>query len=171
MIKRILLYLRRRFLSAEEYARLIGVNIGENNWIDTKNWGAEPYLITIGNHCQITRGVCFHTHGGVQVLRKQYPDFDVFGKIIVGDYVYIGTGAQILPGVTIGDGALIAAGAIVTKSVPANSVVGGNPAKVIGDTDHFLEKMLPYNVKSKFLSAKEKKKLLLSLDDKYFIHK
>lgn len=171
MIKIILLCLAFKLLPGYIYARLIGVNIGKNSWIQTKNFSSEPYLITIGDHCQITHGVCFHTHGGVQVLRNRHPDFDCFGKIRIGNYVYIGNGAQILPGVTIGDRALIAAGAVVTKSVPANAIVGGNPAKIIGDTDSFLKKMMPYNLKSKLLSAKEKKKLLLSLEDKYFIHK
>lgn len=171
MIKRLLFGLGRRLMPGHKYASLVGVNLGKGNWINTKNFGSEPYLITIGNHCQITHGVYFHTHGGAQVLRRKYTDLDFFGKIVIGDYVYIGTGAQILPGVTIGDGSIVAAGSIVTKSVPENVIVGGNPARIIGDVNSFLEKILPYNVKSKSLSSKEKKKLLLSLEDKYFVHK
>ena len=51
--------------------------------------------------------------------------------IIVGDNVWIGTRAIILPGVTIGDGAVIGAGAVVTKDVPARSVAAGNPARIL----------------------------------------
>src|SRR4051794_15875964 len=51
--------------------------------------------------------------------------------VIIGDDVWIGTRAIILPGVEIGDHAIVGAGAVVTKSVPAYSVVGGNPARVI----------------------------------------
>ena len=53
----------------------------------------------------------------------------------IGDHVWIGADARILKGVTIGDGAVVAAGAVVTKDVPAGAVVGGMPAKVIGRAD------------------------------------
>lgn len=53
------------------------------------------------------------------------------GRVVIGNNVWIGDKATILPGVTIGDGAIIAANAVVTKDVPQYSVVGGNPAKVI----------------------------------------
>lgn len=52
--------------------------------------------------------------------------------IIVGSDVWFGYGVIVLPGVTIGDGAIVAAGAVVTKNVAPNAIVGGNPAKVIG---------------------------------------
>jgi len=61
------------------------------------------------------------------VERKLYSK----GKIIIGNNVWIGDKATILPGVTIGDGAIIAANSVVTKDIPAYSVVGGIPAKVI----------------------------------------
>ena len=53
------------------------------------------------------------------------------GPVVIGNDVWIGDKATILPGVTIGDGAVIAANAVVTKDVPAYAVVGGNPAKII----------------------------------------
>ena len=51
--------------------------------------------------------------------------------IHLGKKVWIGSGAIVLPGVTIGDNSVIAAGSVVTKDVPENSVYGGNPAKLI----------------------------------------
>lgn len=53
------------------------------------------------------------------------------GSVLIGKNVWIGDKATILPGVTVGDGAIIAANAVVTKNVPAYAVVGGNPAKVL----------------------------------------
>ncbi len=54
------------------------------------------------------------------------------GEIVVENDVWIGAGSIILSGVTIGHGAVIAAGAVVTKSVAPQTIVGGNPAKVLG---------------------------------------
>lgn len=54
--------------------------------------------------------------------------------ITIGADVWIGGGAILLPGVTVGDRAVIGAGAVVTKNVPADMIVAGNPARVIGDT-------------------------------------
>ncbi len=56
-----------------------------------------------------------------------------YGKIEVGDYVFIGPRSIILPGVTIGTGAVVAAGAVVTKDIPDFEIWGGVPAKKIGD--------------------------------------
>jgi serine acetyltransferase len=76
-----------------------------------------------------------------------------------------------MPGVTIGDNVLIAAGSVVTKSIPSNVVVAGNPARYICSLDEYIEKNLPYNIDSKSLSQKDKKKLLLSFPDDKFIKK
>lgn len=94
-----------------------------------------------------------YTHGGGQVIRSEYPDFDVFGKV------------------TIGDNALVAAGSVVTKSVAPRTIVAGNPAKVIGKIDDYYQRIKSYDVKSKKLSPKEKKILLLSLSEDKFIQK
>lgn len=60
------------------------------------------------------------------------PDFEyVTAPVTIHDYVWIGIGAIILPGVTIGKGAVVAAGSVVTKSVEPYAVVGGNPARLI----------------------------------------
>ncbi len=76
-----------------------------------------------------------------------------------------------MPGVTIGEGALVAAGSIVTKSVEPYTVVGGNPARYICTVDEYIERNKEYNLDSKPLSSEEKKKLLLSLSDEKFIKK
>ena len=86
--------------------------------INTHNLSSEPYLITIGNYVQITHNVYIHTHGGGNVVRCKCPNFDLFGKVVIEDWAYVGTGAPIMPGVTIGKCALVAAGSIVTRSAP-----------------------------------------------------
>lgn len=171
MLSKIVRLYRNFFWSSERRAKHSGVTIGAGCDIQRVAFGSEPYLITIGNHVQVTDGTRFFTHGGVWVFRGKYPDIDAFGKIVVKDNVYIGNNCLIMPGVTIGKNVLVAAGAVVTKSVPNNVVVGGNPAKVLGDINDFEKKILEKNVGSKLMSYGEKKKYLLSLADKCFIIK
>ena len=161
----------RYIKSPEAYARHLGVKIGKDCFIDTRHWGNEPYLISIGNNVAVTDGVRIHTHGGARVARRQFPNFDVFGKVVIEDWAYIGSCAQIMPGVTIGQGAMVAAGAIVTKSVPPGVVVGGNPAKILCSIDDYIARNLKYNVNTKNLSTIDKKAILENLSDDMFIKK
>ncbi len=83
--------------------------------------------VTIGDGCQIGHNVVFATlnHGLAPEDRKTtYP-----APIVLGKNVWVGSNATILQGVTIGDNAVVAAGAVVTKDVAANTIVGGVPAK------------------------------------------
>ena len=160
-----------RFLPSKVYARLLGVKIGEDTFIATKKWSWEPYLVSIGNHCGIAQDVSFHTHGGGRIARKYIPDFDAFGRIVVQDWCYVGSGAQIMPGVTIGENSMVAAGSIVTKSVPPGSVVAGNPARIICSVEDYIEKNRKYNLSSKRMSHSQKRRFLTGLDDSKFITK
>lgn len=171
LIKRLINIYYRHFASPIKYARHIGVEIGENCLITTRNWSTEPYLVKVGNNVQITNNVSIHTHGGGNCIRRKCPDFDVFGKVIIEDWAYVGAFSHIMPGVIIGEGALVAAGSIVTKSVPPHMVVAGNPAKIICSTDEYLERNLRYNVRTKGMSYEEKKKILLKLPDDSFLTK
>ena len=121
----------RYLRSSVDYARHIGVIIGRNTTISIRDWSSEPYLVTIGNHVQVTRGVSIHTHGGGNAVRQYAPDFDVFGKVVIEDWCYIGAHSQIMPGVTIGEGSLVAAGSVVTKSVPPPLCCRWEPCKSI----------------------------------------
>lgn len=158
-------------VSPKIYARHIGVNVGKHCFISTREFGSEPYLITIGDHVQITRGVFIHTHGGGNSIRREHPDFDMFGKVVIEDWAYIGSCSHIMPGVTIGEGALVAAGSIVTKSVDPHTVVGGNPAKFICSTCDFYERNKPFDIGTNGLSQKEKKSVILAMPDVKFIKK
>lgn len=164
-------YFRRLVFSLEKQAIHDGVKLGEDNFIASHFWDTEPYLIKVGSHCQITAGVRFYTHGGAGAVRRWYPKFDTFGRVTVGDYVYIGNDAKIMPGVTIGDNVLIAAGSIVTKSIPSNVVVAGNPAKYICSIEDYIERNMKYNTDTKGLSFKCKKTVLCSMPDDRFIRK
>ena len=112
-----------------------------------------------------------HTHGGGNAVRQTIPDFDVFGKVVIEDWCYIGAHSQIMPGVTIGEGSLVAAGSVVTKSIPPHSVVGGNPAKVLCTINDYLERNIEFNTHTKGMDVEQKRKLLLSLPDEKFIKK
>ena len=91
--------------------------------------------VTIGNHVNLAQGIV------VTALNHNFKDttmrIDEQGistnPVTIGDDVWIGANAVILPGVTIGKHVVIAAGAVVAKDVPNNSVVGGVPAKILKD--------------------------------------
>ncbi|MDE6280613.1 MAG: sugar O-acetyltransferase [Oscillospiraceae bacterium] len=105
------------------------ITVGRNVFINACCCFQDQGGITIGDEVLIGHGVVLATinHGLSPDERgDNYP-----APIVVGNKVWIGSHAAILPGVTIGDGAIIAAGAVVTRDVPANVIVGGVPAKVI----------------------------------------
>ena len=104
------------------------------------DFGSEPYLIEIGNQVRITSGCRFVTHdGGIWVLRNtgDLKDGDIFGLIRIGNNVHIGMNTIIMPNVTIGNNCIIGCGAVVTKSIPDNSIAVGVPARVIRTIDEY----------------------------------
>ena len=130
--------------------RFAGVKIGSGSTIHTGCRFYQPENISIGTDTSVGDR-CFldgraklsignHTSIASQVLiynSEHNINDEWFGAIeqpvVIGNYVFIGPRAVILPGVHIGDGAVVAAGAIVSKDVPASVIVGGVPAKKIAD--------------------------------------
>ena len=117
--------------------------------------GSEPYLISIGDNTTISFKCTFITNdGAVSVVRKKekYKDVIKFGYINIGKNCFIGCNTTIMPNVSIGDNSIVGANSIVTKTIPANQVWAGNPAKFICTTEEYAEKMLKntpnYSVKN-----------------------
>jgi acetyltransferase-like isoleucine patch superfamily enzyme len=105
------------------------IMIGKNVFINTGCSFQDRGGISIGNGSLIGMNVTIATlnHGLPLETRGTTTPFPV----VIGENVWIGSNATILPGVTIGDNAVVAAGAVVTKNVPQNTVVAGVPAKKI----------------------------------------
>lgn len=119
------------------FHRLRGVKIGKQSHVargvilDERN----PELIEIGNGVAVTSGVMILCHQrdlseykpGMYAMHCPFKE----GKVVVKDGAHLGIGSIIMPGVTIGEGAIIGAGAVVTHDIPPYSVAVGVPAKVI----------------------------------------
>lgn len=107
------------------YRNFYGMDIGNGTLISRKaiiDRGVNPKGIHIGSYTRITGGVTILAHDACRAMTA-----DTY----IGRNCFIGTRAIILPGVRIGDECIVAAGAVVTKDVPSNSIVAGNPARII----------------------------------------
>lgn len=135
--------LRFYIYGSVNYARFKGVKLGENCRIYIKNWGAEPFLITIGDRVTITSGVRLITHDGSTCLfrDKNGYRYQKYMPITIGSDVFIGVNSIIMPGINIGSKVVIGAGSIITKDIPSNSVAVGNPAKIISDFESLERKI------------------------------
>lgn len=137
-------------LSNINLATKSGMRVGSNTlFVGMQKFGSEPYLIDIGRDCLITDGVRFITHdGSIQVpliaagqsFSDVYSKSSTFGRIIVGDNVFIGVNSVILPGTVIGDNCIVAAGSIVKGVYESSSVLGGNPAKRLSSVEDYFAK-------------------------------
>lgn len=109
---------------------------------------SEPKLVSIGNNVSISANVRFITHDVIQSMLQQMNDSRYpagkngfyMGKIEVLDNVVIGADVTILYNVRIGPNALVAAGSVVTKDVPEDAIVAGNPARVVGSLSALAKK-------------------------------
>ena len=143
-------------------ARKLGVKIGDNcRLLDNVRFHSEPYLITIGNHVSITDSEFITHDGAVWIFREEMPEIDSFGRINVGDNIFIGSKCLILPGVSIGNNTIVGAGSVVTKDLEGGFVYAGVPAKRICTIDEYRDKNEPRFIMTKNMSSSQKKKFLL----------
>ena len=110
------------------------ITIGSDCYINYNVTMLDSYRISVGNNVFIAPNVLISavTHPLEAANRRNLQG----GTVVIEDDVWIGAGAIVLPNVAIGKGAVIAAGAVVTKDVPKNTVVGGIPAKFIKNIDN-----------------------------------
>lgn len=105
------------------------ITVGENVFINACCHFQDHGGVTIGDGCQIGHNVVFATlNHGLQPEERRHT---IPAPIVLGKNVWVGSNATILSGVSIGDNAVVAAGAVVTKDVAADSIVGGVPARFI----------------------------------------
>ena len=143
MIQRIIDSWYRIILDGNSWARRQGVKIGNDCRIYTTSFGSEPWLIEIGNKVTVTSGVVLLTHdGSTWLFNDDKGRRFLYKKTIIKNNVFIGTNSIIMPGVVVEDNVIVAAGSIVTKSVPSGVIIGGNPAKIIGSFENLKDRAI-----------------------------
>ena len=156
--------LKIRLMTNEQYIcylRKKGVRIGVGcNISKDANFGSEPWLVSIGDHVRVTKGVDFITHdGGIWTLRRIgliSNEEVLYGSIRIDDNCNISWNTVIMPNVHIGRNCITAAGAIVTKNMPDATIWGGCPAKQIETIYDYYEKVKDRTVPTYFMGEKDK---------------
>lgn len=132
---------------------------GEKIYWYPRNLPSDPEMIYLHNNIKIATGVYFCTHDIMELMFNDNPICvdklkketlkDRFerhkDKIEIYDNVFLGANAMLMGGIKVGPNAIVAANSVVTKDVPENSVVAGNPAKIIGTYSDVLEKRIQEN--------------------------
>ena len=111
------------------------LHIGDHTYINYNVWFNPAGGIKIGKYCNIAYNVQFVTSTHDIGNSNRRAGANRLLAVDVGDGCWIGAGAIVLPGVHIGAGSVVAAGSVVTKDVKPNTLVGGNPAKIIRKLD------------------------------------
>jgi acetyltransferase-like isoleucine patch superfamily enzyme len=131
----------------EEYAEILRASgklhaIGRHVGIVYGTEILDPAYVRIGNNVLLANCTLIGHDGSIEVLNRAYGvKLEAVGKIDIRDNVFVGHRAIIMPGVTIGPNAVVAAGAVVTKDVPPDAVVGGVPARRIGSVSELVRRM------------------------------
>lgn len=146
----------------------VGVRIGKGTRVMGSLYhifSEEAYLITIGENCLLSSEVTLLTHdGSVDVFRGEFPRADRIKPITIGNNVFIGHRAIVMPGVTIGSNVVIGAGSVVNKDVPDNVVYAGVPARFIKTIEEYKGKILKEMIETKGMNEQDKRAFL----EKYY---
>lgn len=161
-------------LSQMELLKQSGAIIGENvHFYNVLCSPSDATCLQIGNNVTLT-GVQILTHDASLVKFLDHNCLKV-GRVVIGNNVFVGVNTTILPNVHIGDNVIVGAGSVVTKDVPSNSVVAGNPARFICSFDDYLnkhkermEKGTPvyWDIKRENMSPEELQKFNKEIDGK-----
>ncbi len=138
--------------------------MGNNCRISCLSLSPESYLIELGDNVVIAQNTKLITHeGSICIFHKENPYLDLYGRIKIGNNTFIGMNCLILPKTTIGNNCIIGAGSVVRGNIPDNSVVIGNPAQVVMNTDRYRTKVFSNPVLGEYrlLKKEEKKQMLL----------
>lgn len=161
-----------KLISANKVAKILGVKYGKNCSFGTKKFDSEPYLITVGDNFRTSSDVTFITHdGSVHVLRNiydTYKEIDLFGPIDIGNNVFIGLGATILPNTRIGNNVIVGAGSLVRGTLKDNSVYAGVPIRFICSIEEYEAKHKEQFVHSKYMEPDAKEKYIRDLYSERF---
>lgn len=132
------------------YLRAVGMKVGQGSFVMKRNYIINANLITIGRHSHVNTQCILDGRGGltlgnsvsvshrVNLMTGSHDAHSanfqgIFKPIVIDDYAWIGVGATVLQGVTIGRGAVVCAGAVVTRDVEPYAIVAGVPARRIGE--------------------------------------
>ncbi len=132
------------------WLKRFGARLGVSSSIRSSATVLHPWLVTLGDYCMIGDRVAIYNLGPITIGDHTVISQDTYlcggthdyrqtdfplvrSTITIGSGVWVCAGAFIGPGVTVGDNSIVAARAVVTRDVPANKIVAGNPAKVVKD--------------------------------------
>lgn len=114
--------------------------VGDHCYIQTDVIITDPALVRMGNNVCLSGCTLFGHDGSIGMINHAYGlKLDAVGKIDIGSDVFVGYRSVIMPGVTIGDKVIVAAGSVVTSAVPSNSVVQGVPARRVCSLDDLVK--------------------------------